>query len=162
MVYLIENDGAYKIGSSANPETRLGQVAPSGRLLHCFPSANAFQVERAIQRRFNDCLIRSMGREWFRLTQEDVDAICRLGRVDAVDDLPADLQPGRSGMSTTVRLSADLVRMARVICAHSSSCGPRLKFVGYIDSLVRDRILADYDEAIRRVTATVQSAKKQE
>lgn len=93
-VYLIQHGEIFKIGHSLNPHARLWQVVPAtatdAKVVHCFRSANAGQIELALHRRFGHCRIKG---EWFRLDQADVDLICRLTRTDAVDDLPADLVP---------------------------------------------------------------------
>lgn len=89
-VYLFKKDDTYKIGFSKNPDARLLAVAPAGsaQVIHTFPSARPREVEKTLHRRFGDKHIEG---EWFRLAQEDVDAICRLGRTDAAEELPPDL-----------------------------------------------------------------------
>lgn len=149
-VYLAHTNrdgGIFKIGASGNPPARVAQLSnelgiPDLRLLHFFPSASHYKVETALRHHFNDRLAdvpRRWGREWFFLGQGDVDSIQRLLRVDFADDLPPELQPPESPASASVRLDAELVRLARMLCA-----GQSLKFTDYIDGLVREHITADF------------------
>lgn len=103
-VYLIQNGEMYKIGKSRRPSVRAKSVlgGASSVVLHVIPSANARLVERSLQWRFYAKLIKPLGREWFRLSPEDVASIRRLGRTDTVDDLPPELRGTKpnSGMTT--------------------------------------------------------------
>lgn len=112
-VYLIQEGDDYKIGKSIAPAARMRSVAGTDALLvHVIPSANPFQVENALHRRFGSVRIEGAGREWFRLEPEDVEAICRLGRTDTADDLPPDLQrstvPNRSRAVLSFRPDAEV------------------------------------------------------
>ena len=57
------------------------------------------------------------------------------------------------GPSTlTVRMDAELVRLARIICAHAPGrSGNAKKLVDYIDEIVRQRILDDYASLVSRI-----------
>lgn len=56
--------------------------------------------------------------------------------------------------TSTVRIDAELVRMARIICAHSPGrAGKQLKLVDYLDSLVRGPIQKRYREVLAEVAA---------
>lgn len=120
-VYLIEQNGEYKIGHSADPERRLPQVADPerARILHVIPSASPPVIEHALHRRFS--LVHLRG-EWFALSEADVDLILSVSRTDAVDDLPPELiadpdakNPTRGRKSSTnskqinVRLSQQIL-----------------------------------------------------
>ncbi len=95
-VYLIQHGDRYKIGNSKNPHARLWQVVPTdatdARVLHSFLSANAYEVERALHRRFKHC---RLGGEWFSLTADEVAMLCRLPQTDTIEDLPLSLRPSR-------------------------------------------------------------------
>lgn len=157
-VYLFESNGIYKIGSSRNPARRLCDVAPGGRLIHHFPSRNAFRVERAIQRHFDPCLVRSLGREWFSLTQEDVSLICSLGRTDTADELPGALRPSDATLNHAERRPgrrARLVLSLDPIVKHAVELR-LVKNAGYsslsdvVNSILRDeysREIAELSEA---------------
>jgi hypothetical protein len=55
--------------------------------------------------------------------------------------------------TVTVRMDYELVRKARIICAHTPGrAGNQLKLVDYLDSLVRGLIEKDYDELMTRLT----------
>jgi hypothetical protein len=92
-VYLIEEGGCYKIGSSADPEIRRSIVSPNGSVIHSFPSADSYRVESALHWRFKAQLIEGRGKEWFRLTPDDVRHILGVVRADSAEDLPPPIRP---------------------------------------------------------------------
>lgn len=59
---------------------------------------------------------------------------------------------GQQPSTVTVRMDAELVRKARIVCAHNPGRqGKHLKLVDYIDSLVRAAIDRDHDQVMDRV-----------
>lgn len=137
-VYLIASRGLYKIGLSYRVQRRLREVAPDdpdARVVHSFVSNYARRVESAIHQRYAD---KHVGKEWFSLDPEEVAEFCSLaGPIDEVADLPEQFQPPTA---TNVRLDRELLRLARILCAFRGE-----KVGGYLDSLVRERIVADYE-----------------
>ena len=69
-------------------------------------------------------------------------------------------QPAEDPVGTgTIRLDAELIRMARIICAHSPGRGARqMKLVDYLDTLLRGSITADYN----RIMASIAEGQKKE
>lgn len=54
----------------------------------------------------------------------------------------------------TVRVDTELVRKARIICAHTPGrAGKQLKLVDYLDSLLRGPINDRYNEVLAEITA---------
>lgn len=83
LVYLIRfHEGRYKIGRSADPEGRLGQLDPLGlgmELLHTIESSSASWLERYLHARFES---KQIAGEWFTLSEDDVAWIRSLDRLD--------------------------------------------------------------------------------
>lgn len=74
-VYVFENAGLRKIGSSKRPHIRLRALktaAPSIEAIHHIPSLNYRELEKLLHRHF--AAKRVVG-EWFRLSDEDMDFI---------------------------------------------------------------------------------------
>jgi len=94
-VYLMRVGEYHKIGSSADPYTRLAHLA-SGPLapevVHRIASRDRFKVENALQRRFAASRVRG---EWFRLNDAEVAMIRKVGECHSPDDLPEELAPPR-------------------------------------------------------------------
>lgn len=60
-----------------------------------------------------------------------------------------------------IRIDAELVAKIRVICSQRrKSSGRLLKQTEYLDSLIRQRIEADYHETLRKMTEAEQPKKK--
>lgn len=89
-VYLIHEDGDYKIGHSVNPLARLREVGRAGAaLVHVIPSAWPDRIESELHARFD--AVRGDG-EWFALAAVDVVRIQSVTHADTVEDLPPDLR----------------------------------------------------------------------
>lgn len=146
-VYLAEQDGIHKIGASYQPHRRTLTVAPSGTLVHIIESDNYFQVEKALHRRFGEL---ALGKEWFALTEDDVEAFCRVARADTVDDLPVDLQPPPKPTMRTIKLDPELMRMARTIAAIR-----QIRVGAYLDSILRPTVTRDYRSLVRVIEGEV-------
>ncbi len=92
-VYLMQMADHYKIGSSKNPQKRLGQFSGMPhvvRLIHSFASKQAVLLERTLHNRFSSQQVRG---EWFVLTKDDVASICSIKECNTPEDLPAVLKP---------------------------------------------------------------------
>jgi hypothetical protein len=77
-----------------------------------------------------------------------------LGAVMADRQQPPSGDEQQRPSSETVRLAADLVEMARVVCFNRrTSSGRRLKLTEYLDGLLRGQITKDFE-------ATQQEPKK--
>lgn len=152
-VYLISEEGLYKIGSSASPSARLHQVAPGGTLLHSFPSVMAYAVETALHRRFDRKREGQKGREWFRLDPEEVASIRSVGATDSPDDLPEGLRPlprhraPRPDRHASVKIDKELLRKARVIAAIRG-----IDLFDYLSAIFRGRVAEDYHRLVREPT----------
>lgn len=60
--------------------------------------------------------------------------------------------------TVTVRLDSELVRKARIICAHAPGRGGKhLKLVDFLDQLVREPINQQYEELMRRLAGGKES-----
>lgn len=56
--------------------------------------------------------------------------------------------------TATVRIDSELVRMARIVCAHRDGRnGNRLKLVDYLDQLVRGLITKDYQDLLESIAS---------
>lgn len=56
--------------------------------------------------------------------------------------------------TSTVRIDTELVRKARIVCAHSPGRGSKqLKLVDYLDSIVRKKIEGDFARIIAEIKA---------
>lgn len=157
-VYLIRDGGIYKIGASGCPARRIAEVAsPKAVLVHVIPSANAYQVERALHRRFAHCRIAGRSREWFKLTDHDVASICRLVTVASPDELPAQLQPPPGPSSAEARIPTDLMTMVRHVIFHDRDPnGQRYRISQLIDELLRPAMIDRH----RLVKERVEGRKK--
>ncbi len=134
-VYLFARGDLHKIGASASPRQRLLTAAKGGTVVHLIPSAARYKVEAALLRRFA-AQREGPGKEWFRLSGEDVAAILALGRVDTPDELPENLRP--PGGTETVRVAADIMEMLRQIRFHTRDHrGKRPTLTALLDSMLR-------------------------
>lgn len=132
----------YKLGSSCRPASRLHDVAITDRaeLVHRFESDDAYGVEYALHRKFSDRRAwRAPGREWFRLTADDVASIMALGRTDSPDELPESLRvPVMPKESVSV--ASDILELMRQICFHERDRrGRPKKLTELFDELVRPK-----------------------
>lgn len=74
-VYVFENAGLRKIGSSKKPEVRLlamKTAAPSIEAIHHIPSLSYRELEQLLHAHFAD---KRVAGEWFRLSDEDMNFI---------------------------------------------------------------------------------------
>lgn len=153
-VYLFAHGDRHKIGSSRDPEERLLQAVPEGRLLHSFPSAYSYEVESALHRRFASSRAAGRGREWFHLTDEEVRAICQLGQTDAAADLPPFFQ---SPSTAVVRIDADLARMASII---ATATGRDVAAV--LSPLLRSQLEREYAKTVATLGQEIGKKKEGE
>lgn len=73
----------------------------------------------------------------------------------------SDTAGGEQPSTVTVRMDADLVRMARVICAHTPGRGGKqLKLVDYLDSLLRGPITERHAEIMAQIAQEHAQGKK--
>jgi hypothetical protein len=154
-VYLIALDGLHKIGFSADPSERLPQVAPGGRIVHHFPSSLPHQVERALHRRFDHCHVRG---EWFRLSDDEVDLICRLARTDAADDLPAELQPPPTDRIRLIVDTDAVIRRAVQLRKAKSLPGESMSDI--VTAILRDALAEEIAELERHDRGEDRPARK--
>lgn len=155
-VYLIQRGDLFKIGNSHDPEARCHAVtAGEGAVLHYFPSADAFAVERALHHRFADRLVKGIGRrrEWFRLTADEVEAFRLVCGADTPADLPEGLRPPTRTPARTVKVDRELLRKARVV-AYSQG---RTLF-DFLDSILRPALLRRQAEMVREIQEKQSSA----
>lgn len=74
--------------------------------------------------------------------------------------MPMAEQPPDSPPTVTVRMDADLVQLARIVCALTPGRGNKqTKLVDYLDSIVRGRITADHAAVMARVAREQQSSR---
>ncbi len=81
----------------------------------------------------------------------------------ATMELPLDLLMSTEDLpsTTTVRMDVELVRKARIICAHSPGrAGKQLKLVDLLDSLVRSGIESRYRAVLADAAAEGQGEKR--
>lgn len=88
-VYLVHHpeSGAYKIGRSADPRTRLAQLAPKSaclELVATIMTTDSVWLERAMHLTFAHRRIRG---EWFALSDDDVAVFTEVGAADGPEDL---------------------------------------------------------------------------
>jgi hypothetical protein len=95
-VYLALSRGRHKIGVSKHPDVRVPDATRDKEAvcLHTFLSARPFKVEFALHRRFAAKNIKSLGREWFTLSDEDIALVCAIHKADSAEELPPALYPG--------------------------------------------------------------------
>lgn len=76
-------------------------------------------------------------------------------------DFPDDPTKPISPSAATVRIDAELLRMARIICAHTPGRGGRtLKLGDYIESLVRKPITERYEQVMAGIVAQQTAQQK--
>jgi hypothetical protein len=153
-------DGAYKIGHSRNPESRVTglnlPVEPA--LLATVTTSRKGWLEAYMHAAFSHRRTRG---EWFRLTDEEVALVCSVSHADTPDDLPAAVvalhdaneRERKSAIKfTTIRVFkddgdaiSDLVAMEGGTAADffRDICAP----------LVRERLAAVLEARLARVTA---------
>lgn len=69
--------------------------------------------------------------------------------------VPVSLMSEEQVGTVTVRIDAELVRMARIICAHTQSRpGKNLKLVDYLDTLVRQPITSEYRRIMEEIAGS--------
>lgn len=89
-VYLLRGtDGLHKIGKAKFPNERKHHLRDSTgvrpEIVHQIRSASPLWLEEQLHYHFENKCVRG---EWFRLSSEDVDRICRLTYCSRVNDLP--------------------------------------------------------------------------
>lgn len=109
-VYLFRVGDLYKIGISTHPNKRAERLSTKESIvevLHVIKAWHAQHLERALHYRFRH---RSVGGEWFRLSEEDVGLVLGIGDCDGERDLPDWMVPDRWKQAVlNVTIPADLL-----------------------------------------------------
>lgn len=88
-VYLLESGGVHKIGRAKVVDNRIKQIQPKLphpiNLIHTIPCTNMARAEFELHTRYKDCRLQG---EWFNLTDQAVEDICRIKQIVSATPTP--------------------------------------------------------------------------